>query len=608
MAIATLLLTSHRWVAAPKLALLVRNCSAAAGTEGFNGKMQQFPGGVSKTDHNNNEANPTTSPSKTTKLAIPVQNNNNGKDLATAKEPDPIAFVTGQSGMKTAKQLIYCEGSLLHAVQTAKLFADCKHFVDMPLKSNAEDTLSKWRALETAGPLNAGQIAQFVKDHFDEPEGELVQCEPIDWIPELTFDNIKDAEYRLLTHRLHLKWPSLYRRVSDRVLLNPERFSIIPVPNPFVVPGGRYGFIPNGNRLYYLNRSQPPLLTWCVYEYYKATHDLEFVAKLLPTLRKELAFFQANRSITLDGWIGPLFRFAVATVTPRPESYREDVESARHLATDEEKRVLWGDIAAAAESGRDFSSRWFARQGQFAGQLKSTRTSQIVPVELNAIVCGNLKMMGDLYDAVGDIDGSKWCAIMYDTIRRTIHQVLWNEEKGCWFDFDLVTCAQIDEYVDTNFFPMAMDATHEGFDGAKIVEYLNKSGALGFAGGLPTSLTQSGEQWDFPNAWAPTTWIAIHGLMKCDQKELAIHIADKWVRKNYNMWRNSGGKMFEKYNVESSCFKQSYGGEYEVQEGFGWSNGVIIDLLMTFGDVLEHSKDDNCKCCDEEENCPELPK
>ncbi|PAV90097.1 hypothetical protein WR25_25281 isoform B [Diploscapter pachys] len=340
---------------------LVRNCSAAAGTEGFNGKtMQQFSGGVSKTDHNNNETNPTTSPSKTAKLTILVQNNNNDKDLATAKEPDPIAFVTGQSGMKTAKQLIYCEGSLLHAVQTAKLFADCKHFVDMPLKSNAEDTLSKWRALETAGPLDAGQIAQFVKDHFDEPEGELVQCEPIDWIPELTFDNIKDAEYRHLTHRLHLKWPSLYRRVSDRVLLNPERFSIIPVPNPFVVPGGRfremyywdsfftikgliaskmmktvqgmienmqylaemYGFIPNGNRLYYLNRSQPPLLTWCVYEYYKATHDLEFVAKLLPTLRKELAFFQANRSIMLDGWIGPLFRFAVTTVTPRPESYR----------------------------------------------------------------------------------------------------------------------------------------------------------------------------------------------------------------------------------------------------------------------------------------------
>ena len=51
--------------------------------------------------------------------------------------------------------------------------------------------------------------------------------------------------------------------------------------------------------------------------------------------------------------------------------------------------------------------------------------------------------------------------------------------------------------MDTNFFPMAMDATHEGFDGTKIVEYLNKSGALGFAGGLPTSLKQSGEQWDF---------------------------------------------------------------------------------------------------------------
>ncbi|VDM73556.1 unnamed protein product, partial [Strongylus vulgaris] len=114
--------------------------------------------------------------------------------------------------------------------------------------------------------------------------------------------------------------------ISDSVRVRPERYTIIPVPNPFVVPGGRFreiyywdsffiikgllashmyvtvrgmienmqylieefGFVPNGNRIYYLNRSQPPLLTWCVHAYYMATNDLEFVTKLLPTLRKEV--------------------------------------------------------------------------------------------------------------------------------------------------------------------------------------------------------------------------------------------------------------------------------------------------------------------------------
>lgn len=51
------------------------------------------------------------------------------------------------------------------------------------------------------------------------------------------------------------------------------------------------------------------------------------------------------------------------------------------------------------------------------------RTSEIVPVDLNAIICGNLLLMGDLYDAVGDIDGSKWCAQSADLMKQTIYQV-----------------------------------------------------------------------------------------------------------------------------------------------------------------------------------------
>lgn len=43
--------------------------------------------------------------------------------------------------------------------------------------------------------------------------------------------------------------------------------------------------------------------------------------------------------------------------------------------------------------------------------------------------------------------------------------------------------------------------------------------------------------------------------------------------------------MFEKYNVEDSLL--GHGGEYEVQEGFGWTNGVILDLLITYGDRLK---------------------
>ncbi|KAK5972421.1 Trehalase [Trichostrongylus colubriformis] len=135
----------------------------------------------------------------------------------------------------------------------------------------------------------------------------------------------------------------------------------------------KYGFVPNGNRIYYLNRSQPPLLTWCVHAYFMATNDIAFLEKVMPTLQKEMAFFRTNRSVVMDGWPGHLYRFHVTVDTPRPESYRADIESAAHLYQDVDKQKLWGDIAAAAESGRDFSSRWFAQTGPMAGRFEGTR-------------------------------------------------------------------------------------------------------------------------------------------------------------------------------------------------------------------------------------------
>jgi len=136
---------------------------------------------------------------------------------------------------------------------------------------------------------------------------------------------------------------------------------------------------------------------------------------------------------------------------------------------------------------------------------------------------------------------------------------------------------------------------------------LTKMGVLGYPGGLPSSLISSGQQWDFPNAWAPTTWVIIQGLRACGQTELARIIAEKWIQKNYLMWKQTGGKMFEKYNVASGCFKTfGGGGEYEVQEGFGWTNGVVLDLLTTYqselnwnAELANHGNGVSltCECC-----------
>jgi len=113
------------------------------------------------------------------------------------------------------------------------------------------------------------------------------------------------------------------------------------------------------------------------------------------------------------------------------------MESAEHIQDALEKCRLWGDIAAAAESGRDFSSRWFQNDpayGPIAGKMGSTRTSSIIPVDLNAIICGNLRIFAEFYHALGEEAASDRALEQYERMRETIHQVLWNEEDGVWYD------------------------------------------------------------------------------------------------------------------------------------------------------------------------------
>lgn len=133
-------------------------------------------------------------------------------------------------------------------------------------------------------------------------------------------------------------WKVLCRKMDPTVEANPSRYSLLYVPKPFVVPGGRfrefyywdaywivkgllvsgmhetckymiqnfvhmvetYGFVPNGGRCYYLRRSQPPLLTGMVYEYFEATHDVDFIREIMPKLEMELEFWDRKRLLKME--------------------------------------------------------------------------------------------------------------------------------------------------------------------------------------------------------------------------------------------------------------------------------------------------------------------
>ena len=86
--------------------------------------------------------------------------------------------------------------------------------------------------------------------------------------------------------------------------------------------------MPNGGRVYYSHRSQPPLLTQMVDIYITNTGDVDFLRSILPALFTEYEFWIENRTVTyvVDDYV----RYGAELDVPRPESYREDLNTARN--------------------------------------------------------------------------------------------------------------------------------------------------------------------------------------------------------------------------------------------------------------------------------------
>ncbi|KAL7400533.1 hypothetical protein ABVT39_013484 [Epinephelus coioides] len=526
---------------------------------------------------------------------------------------------------------IYCTGPILHQVQEAKLFDDDKYFVDMKLREIPDVVLSEFHNLSNDSPnttVPPAKLQEFLNTYFEKPGTEFESWTPPDWHEKPKFlGGIADQELRSWAKKIHNLWKLLGRKIHTGVKDHPKLYSQIYTPHPVVVPGGRfrelyywdsywvinglllsemtatargmiqnflylvnrYGFIPNGGRIYYERRSQPPFLTLMVESYYQATKDKEFLRAALPALEQEYQFWMQNRSVTLklNGTEHVLNRYDVKVGLPRPESYTDDLELAEGL-TNDRKEKLWMDLKAGAESGWDFSSRWYINgDGHNNGTLGDTSTSQILPTDLNALLCLNEKTLASFHRILGDGDS----AALYDqaTARRleAIESALWDAERGAWFDYNLVTHTKHFEFYLSNLAPVWAQCYSQPEMGEKAVQYLKGSGALQFPNGVPTSLRESGQQWDYPNAWPPLQHMLIDGLLKLpseDAQQLAFDLAQRWIRTNWLAYMKYDA-MFEKYDVNGDG-KPGGGGEYEVQLGFGWTNGVALQLLNQYGATL----------------------
>lgn len=410
----------------------------------------------------------------------------------------------------------------------------------------------------------------------------------------------------------HIKsiWPVLVRPPS----LKREANSLLPLPCPSLAPGGRfrecyywdtyfsliglrhrpdlvraaaencrwqieqYGFVPNANRTYYLTRSQPPFFFKFV-ELLSEIEGAHVIAEFLPAMIAEHEFWMdgadsleradAYRRVARlpDGAV--LNRYWDDARHPRDESYALDVRTAQ--AAGRAAEDVYRDIRAACESGWDFSSRWLGA----AGDLSSIRTTSILPSDLNSIMFGMERFIADALAIGGDQAAAGRYAEMASRRRDAMNRHLWNEGLGAFDDFDWregrlrgVASAAVAAAL---FFGLADDSQ------ANTTAALIQTRLLA-SGGLLTTTETSELQWDSPNGWAPLQWIAYEGLQRYGFTSLASEIRDRWLNAAERVFQATG-RMVEKYDIVN--LRPGGGGEYALQDGFGWTNGVIKAFLET---------------------------
>lgn len=147
-----------------------------------------------------------------------------------------------------------------------------------------------------------------------------------------------------------------------------------------------------------------------------------------------------------------------------------------------------------------------------------------------------------------------------------------------FFDYNTVTKKQNNNITAAGLFPLFVNiATTVQAVGVEATtrKFLLKSG------GIVTTTQHTGQQWDAPNGWAPLQWISVAGLRNYSKNELAKEIAINWLSLNEKVYAATG-KMMEKYNVEDLT-KEAGGGEYQSQDGFGWTNGVYLAFKKLYG-------------------------
>jgi alpha,alpha-trehalase len=499
-----------------------------------------------------------------------------------------LASGCGPSGRPAVRQFALYDpahdlGPLFQAVQLSGIFADSKTFVDARPRRAPAEIVARYAP--------STDLRAFVEQNFE--------------LPRPAGEGFHADSSRTMEDHIRALWPLLTRPPDSA----DTRSSLIPLPKPYVVPGGRFrevyywdsyftmlgliesgrtdlvesmldnfafliqtvGHVPNGNRTYYLSRSQAPFFAAMVGLYATATDTTRALAYLGPLEAEYDFWMEGPRVVTLPNG-SALNRYWDDLPEPRPESYRQDYELGQTLP-EARREALYRNIRATAESGWDFSSRWM----RDPKDLRTLETTDLVPVDLNSLLYHAERTIAALRafrGRKGDAEVAQRFSDAADRRRRALLAAAYDSAGGFFYDVRWKTGERATDRPTLAaaaplYFGLATPEQGRAVAARLGREFLKP-------GGFVTTLIASGQQWDAPNGWPPLEWMAIQGARRYGRADVAGSARERWLGLNRRTYRATG-KMMEKYDVVD-LQRPAGGGEYPTQDGFGWSNGVALAL------------------------------
>lgn len=430
--------------------------------------------------------------------------------------------------------------------------------------------------------------------------------------------------------------PERRREIVLRPLPEPPdgitEHGLLYLPHPYVVPGGRfnemygwdsyfiqlgllrdgqidlaralvdnfiyqiehYGTILNANRTYYLTRSQPPFLTRMILGVYERTGDRAWLERTWPAVVRHHGSW-----VTAPHLAGStsLSRYFDRGEGPAPEVVADEKDAAGRTHYDRVRawyathEVTDYDLSQFYDRKTDHLTPLFYKGDRSMRESGFDPSNRFGPFSVDIIhyaaVCLNSllhRMERDAAEIAGILarpdEQQRWAALA--TAREALMtRSLWDARAGMYFDYHVGRRTRRDYPFATTFYPLWTGAaTRE--QARRVRDQLPR---FERDGGLLTSTTISGSQWDAPFGWAPLQLIAAEGLRRYGFVEDADRISAKFIALVAKEYREHG-TIVEKYDVqrrESDVAADISFGYAGNQAGFGWTNGVVLELLARMG-------------------------